>query len=127
MASNDQVLAANQAGSWRLIPAVAITSTKIQAVRGDTNRWSFAYGGTAVSAKFTVRSPSMQQVVVVKTLGSGITRSDLGFDVVLSPYDTSGLLPVLHTFLYDLEVVESSGDVVTLVSGPLYLFSDVSY
>ena len=66
-------------------------------------------------------------MIVTKTLGAGITQDEDGFQVRLESYDTSGLVPALHCFYYDLEVLTAAGDTTTIFSGPIYIFPDVTY
>ena len=101
-----------------------------QIYRGDTYRWRFALWADAgktqatdlagVSAAAVVR----QQGGAVVPFAVTITAPNL-IDVVLSAAASATLAIVAST--WDLELTYPSGDVTTIVGGPIYMRADVTH
>ncbi len=107
---------------------MAVTSTKLDAIRGDTNtlRLPFPLDLAPVVARFSVRLSNRPTTVIEKNLGAGVTWDTQGFYVTLDPWDTEVLPRMLHVLPYELELTLQDGSVKTIFQGPLYVFTDIA-
>lgn len=103
---------------------MAVTVTKLNAVRGDTNVFSFAYSGDTPTSVFFEARLSTGALLCGKSLGFGIVAVDGGYQVTLESADTSSLTSILHVLLYSLKVVTTGGSTTTLYQGSLFVFPE---
>ena len=105
---------------------MAVTITRLNAVRGDTNTWNFIFTSyeDALSILFTAKIAD--KTIFQKTLGDGISIAENGITATVGPLDTYGLEEVLTTLRYDIQVTWASGRVETIFAGPIFVYPDVS-
>ena len=106
-----------------------ITATKLDAVRGDTNIYTFSYGGEGsllpASVVFQITTPEGKVFYESTSVGIAFSPGS-GYTVTLSPSVTQNLQPVLHVFNYSLRITTVDGLVKTIFQGPLYIFTNIT-
>lgn len=101
---------------------MAITSTRLTLVRGDSQEFDFAVSGTPDSATFELTHPAYPfEPVITKTLSDGISITDTGITVRIESSDLTNFPDTLNIFTYFVRVVIGA-DTTTIAAGALYVF-----